>query len=78
MGGGNPTSWVLTDPLFEIGNSQFGTPRSNAVTVLKNGKVGLGTTSPESQLHIAATSAGTVTADWDADRFTLQILGLIP
>ena len=37
IGGGNPTSWVATDPLFEIGNSQ-GTS-SNALTVLKNGTI---------------------------------------
>jgi len=28
--------------------------------------------------YLGMTTAGTVTADWDADRFTLQILGLIP
>jgi Chaperone of endosialidase/YadA head domain repeat (2 copies) len=33
---GNPTFWVNTDPLFEIGNGTSTTP-SNALTVLKNG-----------------------------------------
>ncbi len=41
VGGGTPNSWVDTDPLFEIGNGYA--PRSNAMTVLKNGNVGIGT-----------------------------------
>ena len=39
IGGGDPEDWVETDPLFEIGNSELGTPRSNAITVLKNGTI---------------------------------------
>lgn len=46
IGGGNPTSWVGTDPLFEIGNGTSTISgietRNNALTVLKNGKVGIG------------------------------------
>ncbi|WP_179007580.1 hypothetical protein [Winogradskyella forsetii] len=45
VGGGNPTVWVGTDPLFEIGNgtATINTEtRNNALTVLKNGKVGIG------------------------------------
>ncbi len=45
VGGGNPTAWVGTDPLFEIGNgtATISTEtRNNALTVLKNGKVGIG------------------------------------
>ncbi|MFC0603134.1 tail fiber domain-containing protein [Winogradskyella pulchriflava] len=36
IGGGNPTSWIETDPLFEIGNGTFSSS-ANALTVLKNG-----------------------------------------
>lgn len=36
IGGGNPTSFVSTDPLFEIGNGTVSTP-GNALTVYKNG-----------------------------------------
>lgn len=36
VGGGNPNSWVATDPLFEIGNGTSTTP-ANAFTVFKNG-----------------------------------------
>jgi Head domain of trimeric autotransporter adhesin len=35
----NPTTWVNTDPLLYIGNSQNGTPRSNAMVVYKNANV---------------------------------------
>ena len=51
VGGGSNYSWVETDPLFEIGNGTS-TTTSNALTVLKNGNVGIGTTNPTSNLHI--------------------------
>lgn len=37
------TSWVSTDPLFIIGNGQSASSKSNALIVLKNGNVGIGT-----------------------------------
>lgn len=44
VGGGNPSQWIPTDPLFEVGNGGpqgWGNPainaRSNAFTVFKNG-----------------------------------------
>lgn len=40
---------TLTDKLFEIGNGSF-TTRSNAMTVLKNGNIGIGTTNPTNLL----------------------------
>ena len=43
---GDPLSWVKTDPLFVIGNGTDDTNRRNAMTVLKNGSVGIGTTTP--------------------------------
>ncbi|WP_262508024.1 tail fiber domain-containing protein [Winogradskyella thalassocola] len=43
-------SWVGTDPLFEIGNGR--NARSNALTVLKNGKVGIGRHQPTSLLEV--------------------------
>lgn len=39
VGGGDPESWIPTDPLFEIGNSTNTSNRSNALTVLKNGTI---------------------------------------
>ncbi len=52
VGGGNPTNWVETDPLFEIGIGTYSAP-ANALTVLKNGNVGIGTVSPAGILDIA-------------------------
>lgn len=58
--GGNVFLWVATDPLFVIGNGNVtgtgetqtrGTPH-NAVTVLKNGNVGIGVSNPDTILHI--------------------------
>ncbi len=43
-------SWVETDPLFEIGNSLYRS--SNALTVLKNGNVGIGRHQPTSLLEV--------------------------
>lgn len=52
VGGGTATSWVATDPLFEIGIGTAGL-HANAITVLKNGNVGIGTTSPADKLDVA-------------------------
>lgn len=41
VGGGDPDSWVDTDPLFELGNGYPSTAQ-NAMTILKNGNVGIG------------------------------------
>ncbi len=52
IGGGNSSSWVSTDPLFEIGNGTSTSDKSNAVTVLKDGKVGIGTAYPKGELEV--------------------------
>ena len=52
VGGGNPTTWVLADKLFEVGNGLNEDNRSNAFTILKNGKVGIGTSTPNTRLQI--------------------------
>jgi len=58
--GGDARLWVATDPLFVIGNGNVtgsgetqtrDTPH-NAVTVLKNGNVGIGVSNPDTILHI--------------------------
>jgi len=51
VGGGTPDSWVATDPLFEIGIGTSGA-RANALTVLKNGNVGIDTTTPSEKLEV--------------------------
>lgn len=49
---GNPQLWIATDPLFVIGNGLSSSARANAMTVLKNGNVGIGTTVPSAKLHV--------------------------
>ncbi|MGI9550302.1 MAG: hypothetical protein ACR2MT_03805, partial [Aurantibacter sp.] len=46
IGGGDNTNWVNTDPLFEIGIGSGPLARANALTVLKNGNVGIGDETP--------------------------------
>jgi len=44
--------WTLTEPLFVVGNGTYGAP-SNAMTILKNGRVGLQTVvAPTYALHL--------------------------
>jgi hypothetical protein len=52
VGGGNASSWISTDPLFEIGIGADADNRANAVTVLKNGNVGLGIATPGEKLQV--------------------------
>jgi hypothetical protein len=54
VGGGNINNWVETDPLFEIGIGVSNGDRRNALTVLKNGNVGIGSTVPQYRLDIRA------------------------
>ena len=52
LGVGNPTSWVDTDPILELGIGTSDSNRKNALTILKNGNVGIGT-NPQTKLDIA-------------------------
>ncbi len=56
VGGGTAGSWVATDPIFEIGIGADSANKANAVTVLKNGNVGVGTATPAQRLVV--TSSG--------------------
>lgn len=56
---GTSDYWNTSDPLFVIGNGIFGIPgvlstaiRSNALTILKNGNMGVGIDTPERKVHI--------------------------
>ena len=58
VGGGNANTWIATDPIFEVGNSTDTTNRSNAFTVLKNGRVGINHHNPQSMLDIEQPNPG--------------------
>ncbi|HBF87029.1 MAG TPA: hypothetical protein DDX39_00195 [Bacteroidales bacterium] len=64
---GTGTSWVATDDLFVIGNGTGHTTRANAVTVLKNGKTGIGSDAPNSRLHVNSSAT--------EDPFRVQVSG---
>ena len=53
---GTPGSWVDTEPVFIIGNGASAGSPSNALTVLKNGNVGIGTTEPVAKLDVNGTA----------------------
>lgn len=46
IGGGDSANIFSTDPVFEVGIGKSDIDRSNALTVLNSGKVGIETTSP--------------------------------
>lgn len=50
--GGNASSIAGTNRLFEIGNGATASTRSNAMTVLQNGNVGIGILTPSQKLEV--------------------------
>jgi hypothetical protein len=52
VGGGAASSWVGTDPIFEIGIGSSTSAKQNALTVLKNGRIGIGIAAPRQQLSV--------------------------
>lgn len=54
--GQSHNQWISSDPLFVIGNGTAWNNRRNAVTVLKDGRVGIGTSSPNTLLHVNGTA----------------------
>jgi len=51
------TDWDPDDRLFVIGNGTSTFDRNNAMTILKNGKLGLGTSSPEAFFEVSAVNS---------------------
>ncbi len=56
---GTSDNWNTADPLFVVGNGIFGIPgvlstavKSNALTILKNGNMGVGINTPQRKVHI--------------------------
>ena len=46
------TGWISTDPIFTVGNGAGHTDRSNAFYVRKDGRVGIGTSTPANILDV--------------------------
>jgi hypothetical protein len=55
---GSSTTWVLTDPLFEIGNGTSAAATANALTVLKNGNLVVQGTITSQGLPVLTSSSG--------------------
>ncbi|HAY71200.1 MAG TPA: hypothetical protein DCX89_04860 [Saprospirales bacterium] len=53
---GSPIAWDTDDRLFVIGNGTSTSNRKNALTVLKNGNIGIGTDSPAELVHLRNNS----------------------
>ncbi len=59
----NATTWVTTDPIFVVGNgtipsgSATCSTTANAMTILKSGNVGIGTTTPTLKLQVTGAIA---------------------
>jgi hypothetical protein len=51
-----------TDRIFQIGNGSF-SARNNALTILRNGNLGIGTSTPSTMLHIKSSSSNPVIID---------------
>ena len=73
-GGGSATSWVPTDPIFEVGIGANALNAYNALTVLKNGRVGIATATPEDALHVnGVVRIGTLETIQDGGSFILNV-----
>ncbi len=75
VGGGTAASWVATDPLFEIGIGTGAGAKANALTVLKNGSVGVQTATPTANLQVAQGTAGAGTVSTPGSSTTLTGVG---
>jgi len=61
-------NWTNTDPLFLIGNGTDDTNRHNAITILKNGNMGLNDNTPTHTLTINSSAS-------PIDSLTLRLIG---
>ena len=56
IGGGSATSWNSSDPIFEVGIGTYNGNRANAITVRKDGNVGIGVYNPGESLVIGGSA----------------------
>ena len=49
---GSTSAWVPTEPVFMVGNGENSSNPSTALTILKNGRTGIGTTAPTQTLSV--------------------------
>lgn len=76
VGGGDPLAFNVTDPLFEIGNgTDVGVLRSNAFTVLRNGKTSIGGINPQVMLEVKGTDAILLPVGTTAQRPSTSVAG---
>lgn len=61
--GSNALNWIATDPVFMIGNGTAHNARSNAIMILKNGNVGIGTNTPVNKLQLVGGTDATFTSN---------------
>jgi len=59
VGFGDSQNWYSTDPIFEIGIGINESNKANAMTVLKNGNIGIGTINPAgNRLRVVSNASG--------------------
>src|SRR3989339_50748 len=80
VGGGNSTSWVATDPLFEIGMGTGSSTRLNALTVFKNGNAKIAGTVDSRGLSFSnlptATVSGSIQGFQDSKCLDFGVTGI--
>jgi hypothetical protein len=54
----HPITPAASDRVFQVGNGSSNTDRRNAITILRNGKTGIGTILPNNQLEVVSPASG--------------------